>query len=270
MITMIDRTLRPLLRNQRLWRYLSTDSDAAAAAAAAHEAFKQQMEELAEERQELFGFTHEDRAAWSNPTPNPIMDRIQQAREQQHYQEMRWNDDSPIPSPNNNNHFTHITADGTSINMVDVGDKLSTKRTATATSKVVFPPEVMAAFDTTTSSIDELIGTKGPIFATAKIAGIMAAKRCSDLIPLCHPLPLDQVHMEITLHDNVATIVCECKVTHKTGVEMEALVGATVAALTIYDMCKAVSHRITIVETKLVTKHGGKRNVTTTDDPCIE
>jgi cyclic pyranopterin monophosphate synthase len=262
MIVMIHRTLRPLLRSQRKCRFLSNGRDATAAAAA-HEAFKQQMEDLAEERQELFGFTHEDRAAWSNPTTNPVMDRIQQAREQQHCQETSSpHTPAPHSSSSDNSRFTHVTADGASVSMVDVGDKVSTKRTATATAKVVFPPEVMAAFDT---SSNELVGKKGPIFSTAKIAGIMAAKRCSDLIPLCHPLPLDKVHIDITLDGNVATISCECRLTHKTGVEMEALMGATVAALTIYDMCKAVSHRITIVETKLVAKHGGKRNVTNGD-----
>jgi len=105
------------------------------------------------------------------------------------------------------------------------------------------------------------VGPKGPIFSTAKLAGIMAAKRTSDLIPLCHPLPLDKVHVEIHLVGNVATIECECRVTHKTGVEMEALTGATIAALTIYDMVKAVSHRVEIAQTVLLAKSGGKRNI---------
>ena len=103
-----------------------------------------------------------------------------------------------------------------------------------------------------------MIGPKGPIFETAKIAGIMAAKRTSDLIPLCHPLPLDRVNIDIQLIDNRAIIECECRVTHKTGVEMEALTGASVAALTIYDMVKAVSHRVEIGSTVLVGKTGGK------------
>jgi cyclic pyranopterin phosphate synthase len=86
-------------------------------------------------------------------------------------------------------------------------------------------------------------------------------RRTSDLIPLCHPLPLEQVELDIVLEENTAVITCECHVTSKTGVEMEALTGASVAALTLYDMCKAISHRITIQETRLVSKSGGKRNV---------
>jgi cyclic pyranopterin phosphate synthase len=86
-------------------------------------------------------------------------------------------------------------------------------------------------------------------------------RKTSDLIPLCHPLPLDKVQIEISLENNQVLIDCECRVTHKTGVEMEALTGATVAALTVYDMVKAVSHQVVISETKLVSKRGGKRMV---------
>jgi len=163
--------------------------------------------------------------------------------------------------------------------MVDVGHKVVTPRTAHARSEVWLPPEVLEAFlpgaastnnnTTTNLSFGELVGPKGPIFATAKIAGIMAAKKTSDLIPLCHPLPLDQVQLEIRLKDyddqgdggGTVVIDCICKVTHKTGVEMEALTGATVAALTIYDMTKAVSHNIRIQDTRLIGKTGGKRTV---------
>jgi cyclic pyranopterin phosphate synthase len=87
-------------------------------------------------------------------------------------------------------------------------------------------------------------------------------RKTSDLIPLCHPLPLDQVNLDIRLENgNTVIIQCECRVTHRTGVEMEALMGASVAALTIYDMVKAVSHRVRIEETVLVSKTGGKRTV---------
>lgn len=243
----MQRTIRSLLRTQqrsKLCRYLSQSQDTAAQ----HEAFQAQMAELAQEREDLFGFTAEDRTAWTNPTANPMMETIQQTREL-----------AKTMQDTSTHGLTHVSLDGQSVSMVDVGDKAVTKRTATAISKVLFPPEIMDAFE---MSSNDLIGPKGPIFATAKIAGIMAAKRCSDLIPLCHPLPLDNVHIDITVHDNVATISCTCKVTHKTGVEMEALTGATVAALTIYDMCKAVSHQISIVETSLVSKHGGKREIT--------
>ncbi len=87
------------------------------------------------------------------------------------------------------------------------------------------------------------------------------SRRTSDLIPLCHPLPLEKVHIDITLEGNVAVITCECRVTHKTGVEMEALMGASIAALTIYDMVKAVSHQVCIEETRLISKTGGKSNI---------
>jgi cyclic pyranopterin phosphate synthase len=90
---------------------------------------------------------------------------------------------------------------------------------------------------------------------------VVLHRKTSDLIPLCHPLPLDQVEISITLQDNIVTIECECRVTHKTGVEMEALMGASVAALTIYDMVKAVSHQVRIEDTRLVSKTGGKRTV---------
>ena len=95
----------------------------------------------------------------------------------------------------------------------------------------------------------------------AKILPILTAKnnrKTSDLIPLCHPLPLDRVNIQIELENNQAIIECECRVTHTTGVEMEALTGATIAALTIYDMVKAVSHRVKIGPTSLVSKSGGK------------
>ena len=134
---------------------------------------------------------------------------------------------------------------------------------AKARTHVIFPPEVVEAFSSHDGT-NEMVGPKGPIFATAKTAGIMAAKRTSDLIPLCHPLPLDKVNIEIQFdgkESNTAVVECECRVTHKTGVEMEALTGATVAALTIYDMCKAVSHSIEIGSTVLIEKTGGKRTV---------
>jgi len=106
-----------------------------------------------------------------------------------------------------------------------------------------------------------MVGPKGPIFETARLAGIMGAKKTQDLIPLCHPLPLNYINITIQLVKNEAIIICECRVTHKTGVEMEALTGASIAALTIYDMVKAVSHRVRIEGTALVSKTGGKEDV---------
>ena len=101
---------------------------------------------------------------------------------------------------------------------------------------------------------------KGPVFATAVIAGVMAAKKTHELIPFCHPLGLENCKIAIEVSGNDAVIDCRCKVHHKTGVEMEALTGASVAALTIYDMCKAMSHDIVIGETRLMAKTGGKQD----------
>ena len=148
--------------------------------------------------------------------------------------------------------LTHVGPDGRPT-MVDVSDKTVTDRTATARAEVVFPSAVAARFR------DGDISTKkGPVFATAIIAGVMAAKRTHELIPFCHPLGLTGCDIDIGMQDGRAIIDCRCKVRHKTGVEMEALTGASVAALTVYDMCKALSHDIRIVNTRLLTKTGGK------------
>jgi cyclic pyranopterin phosphate synthase len=138
--------------------------------------------------------------------------------------------------------------------MVDVSDKAVTQRTAHARAHVKLPAAVQAVIDG-----DEIQGPKGPVFQTAIIAGTQAAKRTHELIPFCHPLGIEGCRIEITVDEaGQAIIDCRVKVTHKTGVEMEALTGATVAALTIYDMCKALSHDIVIAEIALVTKTGGK------------
>jgi cyclic pyranopterin phosphate synthase len=139
--------------------------------------------------------------------------------------------------------------------MVDVGDKNVTVRSATARSVVELPAEVLAVLDG-----DEIASKKGPVFATAIIAGVMAAKKTHELIPFCHPLGLDACDIAITVQGAQAIVECSCRVSHKTGVEMEALTGASVAALTIYDMCKALSHDIVIGETRLLAKTGGKQD----------
>lgn len=142
--------------------------------------------------------------------------------------------------------------------MVDVGDKTVTQRRAVAKSIVQLTPEISDLLEN-----GDIRGKKGPVFQTAILAGVMAAKRTAELIPLCHVLPLEKVNIRITPGpDHTAEIVCEVKVTHKTGVEMEALTGASVAALTIYDMCKAMSHEIVIRETRLLEKTGGKSDFT--------
>ena len=140
--------------------------------------------------------------------------------------------------------------------MVDVGDKQVTQREARAQSRVRLPREVLAELD----DGKDIDTKKGPVFATAIIAGVMAAKKTHDLIPFCHPLGLENCKIEIGVEGNEAVIDCRCKVHHKTGVEMEALTGASVAALTVYDMLKAVSHDIVIAETRLIAKSGGKED----------
>ena len=139
--------------------------------------------------------------------------------------------------------------------MVDVSEKTSTDRTAQARTRVKLPEVIVAHI-----SGDEITTKKGPVFATAIIAGVMAAKKTHELIPFCHPLGLDNCKVSIELQDNDVVIDCYCKVHHKTGVEMEALTGASIAALTVYDMLKAMSHDIVISETRLVSKTGGKQD----------
>ena len=139
--------------------------------------------------------------------------------------------------------------------MVDVSNKLVTDREACARTIVSLPDEVAAAIDG-----DDIQTKKGPVFSTAIIAGVMAAKKTHELIPFCHPLGLESCKVAISMDGNDAVIDCRCKVHHKTGVEMEALTGASVAALTVYDMCKALSHDIVIRETRLVSKSGGKQD----------
>jgi len=139
--------------------------------------------------------------------------------------------------------------------MVDVSDKTATDREAHARAIVKLPAEVAAALDG-----DEITTKKGPVFATAIIAGVMAAKKTHELIPFCHPLGLDKCKITIDVTDQQAVVDCRCKVHHKTGVEMEALTGASIAALTIYDMCKALSHDIVIGDVRLISKSGGKQD----------
>jgi cyclic pyranopterin monophosphate synthase len=141
--------------------------------------------------------------------------------------------------------------------MVDVGTKPVTPRSATAEARVHFPAHVAQALR------DSGYATaKGPVFQTAIVAGVMAAKRTHELIPFCHPLALERCDVEVAVDETGdAVVTCTVGIHHRTGVEMEALTGASVAALTIYDMCKALSHEITIEATRLVAKRGGRRDV---------
>lgn len=137
--------------------------------------------------------------------------------------------------------------------MVDVSTKQVTHRTATAQSIICLNEAIMAQLEN-----GDIVTKKGAVFQTAIIAGTMAAKRTADLIPMCHPLGLDSCKFEISMHGTEVHITCTCSLQAKTGVEMEALVGASMAALTVYDMCKAMSHDLLIKETKLIHKSGGK------------
>ena len=156
-----------------------------------------------------------------------------------------------------NNKLTHLDNQGNP-SMVNVGEKKITKRSATAQSIVLVNQAILAQL-----TEGEIQTKKGPVFQTAILAGIMAAKKTSDLIPLCHPLGLDNCKVEISINNNQEILIhCTANLTAKTGVEMEALTGASIAALTIYDMCKAMSHDIVIKETRLIKKTGGKSDYT--------
>ena len=138
--------------------------------------------------------------------------------------------------------------------MVDVSYKIPTERTAIAQSIVDLPKEIIDLL-----SDDDINTKKGPVFQTAILAGIMAIKKTSELIPLCHPLPITKCNIDISINDSSKVVIrSEVKVSGKTGVEMEALTGASIAALTIYDMCKGFSQNIIIQDTKLLSKTGGK------------
>lgn len=150
--------------------------------------------------------------------------------------------------------LSHIDAAGQT-NMVDVSNKEITVRTALASGKVVFPQDV---FDTLAAQ--DFLGKKGSILQTAIIAGIQAVKKTAELIPLCHQLNLSKVHIDIEPMNNALQINCRVKCNERTGVEMEALTGVSVSALTIYDMCKALSHDIRITEIQLEQKTGGKND----------
>jgi len=149
--------------------------------------------------------------------------------------------------------FTHLDNNQRPM-MVDVGGKAVTHRKATARSVIQLDQTIVAAFES-----DTINSAKGPVIQTAILAGIMAVKKTSDLIPLCHPLSINKVDLTIDFEqEDVLIVECKVEVDGKTGVEMEALTGASIAALTIYDMCKGLSHNIIIKETKLIHKSGGK------------
>lgn len=147
--------------------------------------------------------------------------------------------------------LSHINEAGEA-NMVDVSAKDITSRRARARARLSMLPQTLEAIQN-----DQL--KKGEVLAVARVAGIQAAKRCSDLIPLCHPLPLSKVTVDFAvLNNSTLEIIAECRVSGKTGVEMEALTAATVTALTVYDMCKAIDKGMVIQDVCLLEKQGGK------------
>lgn len=148
--------------------------------------------------------------------------------------------------------LSHVDSDGRPA-MVDVSGKQVTQRIATAAAQVRLPPAVAD-----TLRAQGFTTAKGPVFHTAIVAGTMAAKRTHDLVPFCHPLGLEKCRIEIDCDCDVVQIRCTVSVHGRTGVEMEALTGASVAALTVYDMCKALSHEIVIADVRLLEKSGGK------------
>jgi cyclic pyranopterin phosphate synthase len=157
--------------------------------------------------------------------------------------------------------FTHLDEKGNA-RMVDVGDKEVTVRTATAAGRIEVSAETLAA-------IREGGVAKGDVFSVARLAGIMGAKKTPDLIPLCHPLPLSSVAVELAEAEdgaNAITITATCKVTARTGVEMEALTAVAVAALTVYDMCKAADKSMRIDDIRLVHKAGGRSGTYSASD----
>ena len=148
--------------------------------------------------------------------------------------------------------FTHFDAEGKAV-MVDVSEKAVTARTAVAAATVLMAPE-------TVRRIRDGGIAKGDVLSVARLAGIMGAKRTPDLIPLCHPLALDSVAVELTVDPprEAVEITATCRITARTGVEMEALTAVTVAALTVYDMCKAIDRGMRITDVRLVRKTGGR------------
>lgn len=152
--------------------------------------------------------------------------------------------------------FSHLDASNRP-RMVDVGAKAVTARVAVAEAVVRFPEGVADALRE-----GGMRSKKGPVIDTAIVAGTMAAKRTHELIPFCHPLAIERCRIDAEFVSNIELVIrCEVAVTHRTGVEMEALTGASIAALTVYDMCKALSHQIVIERVGLLEKSGGKRDV---------
>jgi cyclic pyranopterin phosphate synthase len=153
--------------------------------------------------------------------------------------------------------LTHFDEAGSAA-MVDVSGKSVTLRTATAKARVAMRPDTAAVIAAGTAN-------KGDVLGVARVAGIMATKRTADLIPLCHPLPIDAVSVDLVAHADAVEITATVRTTGRTGVEMEALTAASVAALTVYDMCKSIDRAMRIENVRVVHKDGGKSGAFTQD-----
>lgn len=147
--------------------------------------------------------------------------------------------------------FTHVQSGQPG--MVDIAAKSTNRRIAVAEARVRLAPQIMECLEN-----DDIKGPKGPVFQSAVIAGTMAVKKTAELIPFCHPLPIESCEFAITPLDGEIRILCTVATSGKTGVEMEAMTGASIAALTIYDMCKALDKRIEVSRVRLISKTGGK------------
>lgn len=152
------------------------------------------------------------------------------------------------------NKLTHVDGQGNP-SMVDVSEKKITRRTAKAETRVRLGQEIIDLLQG-----EEIYTKKGPVFQTAIIAGTQGAKKTSDLVPFCHPIGLDDCKIDIRIDGVDAVVTCATSVTAKTGIEMEAIIGSSITAITIYDMCKAMSHDIEILSTRLLEKTGGKKD----------
>jgi cyclic pyranopterin monophosphate synthase len=157
---------------------------------------------------------------------------------------------STVSEPKHMNQFSHIDEEGR-VRMVDTSDKADTARRATASARVLMAPETVAA-------VRDRRTPKGDPLETARLAGIIAAKRTADLIPLCHPLPLTHIDVQAKLGSDGVYLASEVSTNAQTGVEMEALTAVSIAALTVYDMCKALDKGMRITEIQLESKTGGK------------
>ena len=200
-----------------------------------------------------YNMYHELFCGWSDG-PETETKSDSEASQNKYYDEYRkifQQPDTFLSSEKSVDKLTHTNEEG-HLKMVDVGSKPDSKRFAKASGKVYLGEKAFHL-------VQENKLKKGDVLNTAKIAGIMACKRTSQLIPLCHPLPISNVNLEVTLNAAECSVSIECGVqtTGKTGVEMEALTGVSVAALTVYDMCKAVSHDIIISQIQLLEKYGG-------------